>query len=328
MATPTFPLAEDADRLSPVRTARPVAVTMRIAKDKSRDLRSVEEARPEDQGDITLRTSSFLYIGLLTTALVLVVAGASFWLGFLSSSFFRFDTPPPQTPAAPDATPVSSVPLEVNPDLRGRVDRLQAELADLRRRQGDLEVRLQSKTAEAAAHANVSDLLRAELVSREREIDSLSKRVSETRRRFHRGQTEYLPGRSAAQEILGFATEDGTGIELATPSADYPAELVIELTPSDALPGQPYRLSVRIHNRGNHSIALSGLDVVWNYGGRHTGGSVPFQSRRVPARSTLLLHEVDGVWVEELDTARITATVQLEEGGGLTNSLSWDAGSS
>jgi hypothetical protein len=110
---------------------------------------------------------------------------------------------------------------------------------------------------------------------------------------------------------------------VATARPEFPAEIIIELAPPNADPGEPYQLSVRIHNHGNRSINLDGLEIVWNVAGRFTGGSIPISASYVSPRSTLLLHEVDGTWVEDLNSAQIVATVTLVEGGRLSNTLSW-----
>jgi hypothetical protein len=138
--------------------------------------------------------------------------------------------------------------------------------------------------------------------------------------------TKYKPANGTTNEPQGFALEDGTKVNVATARPEFPAEIIIELAPPNADPGEPYQLSVRIHNHGNHSINLDGLEIVWNVDGRFTGGSIPISASNVSPRSTLLLHEVDGTWVEDLNSAQIVATVTLAEGGRLSNTLSWTDG--
>ncbi len=112
----------------------------------------------------------------------------------------------------------------------------------------------------------------------------------------------------------------------ATQQEEFPADLVIDLTPRNAQSGDPYRLEVRLHNRGHRSMVVTGLELVWNYGGRNAGGKIPFQTRPVEPKSTALLHQIDGTWVEEQNTGNITIDVFLEDGGRLTNTLRWQEG--
>jgi hypothetical protein len=105
-----------------------------------------------------------------------------------------------------------------------------------------------------------------------------------------------------------------------------PAEILIGINPPDARPGNPYRLRLEIHNHGDTSINVTDLALVWNYSGRNTGGRLPFGKRLVGPGSTSVLYEVNGVWMEELTAGEIAATVTLEGGAQLFNTLRWNEG--
>jgi len=201
----------------------------------------------------------------------------------------------------------------------------------LQANQTKLEAELQDKTVETAELINKAQLLRMELRFKEREIAALSELAgvkSAEGRRFIRGTTQHEPSPVEAKNIPGFVANQDPKVKImrATTPSEFPADLVIDLTPRSALPGDPYKLRVTIHNRGNQSIELTALDLIWSYAGRRTGGSVPFRPRLVKPRSTMVLHDVDGVWLEEHNSATITATVTLGDGGRLTNTLSWQDG--
>ena len=85
-------------------------------------------------------------------------------------------------------------------------------------------------------------------------------------------------------------------------------------------------VQLEIHNHGDIPINVTDLELVWNYAGRNTGGRLPFGKRLVGAGSTSVLYEVDGIWMEELTTGTISATVTLEGGSQLFNTLRWNEG--
>ena len=299
-----------------------------ISRFRPEELETNGRAQNLDRGTITIRTSAFIQIGLILTALVVVISIASYALGYYTSSFLGVSSPHPQVPPEPPALTAGGTPVEqdVHEAFRQKTDRLQLQLAELRSRQTKLETQLQSKTMEASQYALAAGQLRRELVVKERELEDLSKaskRTAVTGRRFSRGSTEYKPVPGTASESRGFALDDGTEVIMATASPEFPVEIIIELAPPHADPGERYLLSVRVHNHGNRSIDLTGLEIVWNVAGRFTGGSIPIAAKNVSPRSTLLVHEVDGTWVEDLNSAQIMATVTLAEGGRLSNTLSW-----
>ena len=57
----------------------------------------------------------------------------------------------------------------------------------------------------------------------------------------------------------GFFDTKGAAVKRATQQEEFPADLVIDLTPRDAQSGDPYRLEVRLHNRGHRSLIVTGL---------------------------------------------------------------------
>ncbi len=292
------------------------------------ELETNGRAQNLDKGTITIRTAAFIQIGLILTALVVVISIASYALGYYTSFFMGSSSPHPHGPPEPPTLITSRAPVDQDPHeaFRQKAASLQLELDELRSRQTQLENQLQSKTMEASQYALAAGQLRTELVVKERELEDLSTAVTRTAptgRQFSRGSTEYKPALGTVHESRGFALDDGTEIRVATAGPEFPAELIIELAPPNADPGEPYQLSVRVHNHGNRSINLTGLEIVWNVAGRFTGGRIPIADKNVSPRSTLLLHEVDGTWVEDINSAQIMATVTLAEGGRLSNTLSW-----
>jgi hypothetical protein len=117
----------------------------------------------------------------------------------------------------------------------------------------------------------------------------------------------------------------GVEVKRATSAPTFPAELTIEVNPVNAQPGQPYVLSVRVHNAGNQTIHIKSLELISSYGGKIIGKGQPIPARtpQVSPRANAVLHEVQGTWTEEQNKGSIVANVQLVGGGLLTKSISW-----
>lgn len=288
-----------------------------------------DQADRLQQSHVPLRASTLANAGLAVMVFAMLGLIASCTLELFSLSFFQIDLPRP--PEAPPSLETEGLAPEqdARDAFRSKVDRLQRELDLLMTRQAELEAKLKDKTIHSLELGHLTRRLRKELRLKELEMDALTDLIgppSRGGRRFVSGTTEFLPNPRASEEIKGFILNEEQEVKPATPPSELPAEVVIALTPTNAQPGDSYRLKVQIHNRGNRSIHITGLELTWSYAGKNTGGSIPFQVRSVEPRTTELLHQVEGVWFEDLHTATIIATVTLKDGGRLTNSLSWQGG--
>jgi hypothetical protein len=141
--------------------------------------------------------------------------------------------------------------------------------------------------------------------------------------RFRLGATRYAEG-GAAGPVRGFLEGDER-VHRATSAPAPPGELVIELRPDDVTLGDPYEVSVRLVNEGNRALDAASLRLDWSFGGRNTGGDVTLQSARVEPRGAGVLYEVSGTWTSAhaQGPASLTATLTLQDGARLANTLEW-----
>jgi hypothetical protein len=283
------------------------------------------EARDLERSTVAIRTTTVFYAGLALTGVMLGVLFVGFFFGRHYASHFAGEPPlPPAMDGAASVIHSSSTP-DVHEAYQERMNRLLQELQQVSDRQMALEAQLTDKTTEAAEMASETQLLRAELRIKEREIKELSEKTVATEgRRFSSSPTRYLRASGGTGAPRGFHASDEPLVKAAMVNQESPAELLIEVNPPDARPGSPYRLRLEIHNRGNASIHVTDLEVVWSYAGRNTGGPLQFSKRVVGPRSTSVLYEVDGIWMEELTAGSIVATVTLESGDQLVNTLRWN----
>lgn len=146
----------------------------------------------------------------------------------------------------------------------------------------------------------------------------------EPTRRYQESETVFTSDESESGELLGFEMEDRFAVK-ETADPIYPAKLIIELDPNDALPGEPYTIRVSVFNEGYRPIALRELELVNVVGDRATGKGqpVPTRSRQVAPQSTAVLYEVSGTWKEAQLHGAIEVYLRLADGGTLTKSVSW-----
>lgn len=283
------------------------------------------EARDLERSTIAVRTTTVFYTGLALTGVMLAVLLVGFGFGKYYAIHLGPGPPlPPETDPALNVRNPSSAP-DVHEAYQERMDRLLRELQEVSNQQMALESQLTNKAIEAAEMASQTQLLRAQLRIKEREIQALSEKpVLEDGRKFSRSPTRYLPASSGTEAPRGFHASSKPRVKPAMVNPESPAEILIDVNPPDARPGSPYRLRLELHNRGNASIQVTELEVVWNYAGRNSGGPLQFSKRVVGPRSTSVLYEVDGVWMEELTAGSIVATVTLEGGDQLVNTLRWN----
>jgi hypothetical protein len=277
-----------------------------------------------------LKTTTAFYAGVALAAFLLAAVLASYTLGYYSSQLFRIEFPEPHQPASfPTSGTLPYGDDGMHVGNREKMDGLMKELVALNHRQKQLEAKLLDKSVEASEMAHLTHLLRTELLIKEKELEVLLKTAESLRhagRKLVRGVTQYTPAANDTEPPRGFQPSKSPSVKLATSSSESPAEVLIELEPKDANPGDPYRLKLEIHNRGYSSLRLASLNLVWKYAGRKSGGAVPFTQKVVAPKSKTLLHEVEGVWFEELSAATVIATVTLAGGDQLTNTLQWTEG--
>jgi hypothetical protein len=292
---------------------------------------TIADARRIEKSTIPLKTTSVMSAGLAFAALVVVAVIAGLQLELFTPDSSEIDLPELQTAPIPREEELDPRLLDeqVREDFRQKVVQLQVELERLQEYQHQIESQLAKKTVEATELDHLASLLQTELTRKSEEINTLAElatRRTVSGRSFSQEPTLYAAPSSDASMNAGFFDTQGAAVKRATQQEEFPADLVIDLTPRNAQSGDPYRLEVRLHNRGHRSLVVTGLELVWNYGGRNAGGKIPFQKRPVEPRSTALLHQIDGTWVEELNSGNITIEVLLEDGGRLTNTLRWQEG--
>jgi serine/threonine protein kinase len=137
--------------------------------------------------------------------------------------------------------------------------------------------------------------------------------------------TEYAlaPGKNDGPR--GFEAGGGVKVKRATSAPAFPAEIIIELNPTNAQPGQPFVLRVRIHNQGNKAVAIKFIELISSYAGKSIGRGqrIPPKVQRISPKATVLLHEVPGTWTEEQNKGSITAVVTLIGDATLSKTISW-----
>lgn len=288
-----------------------------------------EEADRLEASHVPLRTSTLANAALAVLVLGMLGTLATCVVGMLSSSLHQNELPFPPEPVRSPTSETEPLRLdqEARDAFRVKVDELQRELNQLVARQVELEAKLEGKTTESQELGHMAQQLRMELLSKQLEIDTINtqKDLGNWGRQFVPGSTAYTPPPGSIEEVPDFI-KNIKGAKRATIPPEFPGEIVIALSPTNAQSGDPYRLKVQIHNHGNRTLLLTDLELTWSYAGKNTGGSIPFRVKSVEPRTTELLHQVEGVWFEDLHTATIIATVTLEDGGRLTNSLSWQDG--
>ena len=72
----------------------------------------------------------------------------------------------------------------------------------------------------------------------------------------------------------------GVEVRKATSAPTFPAQVIIEVNPLNAQPGQPYVLRVRVFNEGNRPIHVKSLELISSYGGKTIG-----KGQQIPART-------------------------------------------
>lgn len=160
-------------------------------------------------------------------------------------------------------------------------------------------------------------------LDRKRQEEFQQKTAIAPTRRIAEGKTEYTaPG--GPEGPKGFES-GGVQVKKATGAPTFPAQVIIEVNPPNAQPGQPYVLRVRMHNEGNKPIHAKTIELVSTYSGSTTGKGqqIPVRTARVNPRATAMLLEVSGTWSEEQNKGQIVAHVSLMGGGSLTKTIKW-----
>ena len=144
-------------------------------------------------------------------------------------------------------------------------------------------------------------------------------------RRISPSKTEFIPPPGTRDGPQGFESGGGVKAKRATTAPTFPGELVIELNPPNAQPGQPYEIVIRLYNEGNRAILVKFLELVTSYGGKSIGKgqSISPMSPRINPKSSALLYRVRATWTEEQDQGNITATVTMVGDAKLTKTIRW-----
>jgi eukaryotic-like serine/threonine-protein kinase len=143
-------------------------------------------------------------------------------------------------------------------------------------------------------------------------------------RTFVEGRTVFTPGKPSGDELMGFEAEPGIEVGETT-DAIFPAQVILDLDPQDAKPGDPFAIRVSLFNEGYRPIRIGSLELVSRFGDRATGNGqlLALSADEVPPQTTILLHEIRGTWKESLNEGALEATVTLAEGGSLKKTLRW-----
>lgn len=173
-------------------------------------------------------------------------------------------------------------------------------------------------SALATQRANLLDALE------ERDPEESSLLIESPEKRFRLGETLFEDPTVAASEVRGFIVEDEK-VHRATSLPANPAHLLIELSPDRVALGQSYELEVRLVNRSNRALGATSLRIDWSFAGKKTGGDVPLDIAHVGANQSAVLYSVTGRWTpaHEEGPVILTATLTLEDGERLANTLSW-----
>jgi len=148
------------------------------------------------------------------------------------------------------------------------------------------------------------------------------------RREFVEGPTQFTQGASSENgdndKIMGFEAEPGFEVGETTDSF-LPAEVLIEVSPEDAKPGERYVVRVSLFNAGYRPIRIESLELVSRFGGKTVGKGqpIPVVAAEVPPQATEVIYEVAGTWKESLNEGAIETQVAVAGGGTLTKRLIW-----
>jgi tetratricopeptide (TPR) repeat protein len=159
----------------------------------------------------------------------------------------------------------------------------------------------------------------------ERQRVEEQERPAVTPRIFTESETEFVPRASDPGTMMGFEMEERLGVK-ETADALLPAQLVIELDPNDARPGEPFVLQVSVFNEGYQTLEFESLELVSRYGQKEATGKgqqLPVRTRQVPPQTKAVLHEVSGTWNESQNHGVIEVTATLTDGGKLMKTLRW-----
>ncbi len=144
--------------------------------------------------------------------------------------------------------------------------------------------------------------------------------------RFRLGETDFMdPVRASGEEALDGFVVGEQKVHRGSQAPTQPGHLVIELDPESIGLGDSYELAVRLVNRSNRALSAGSLRLDWSFGDRKTGGPVPLDVSRVDANGSAVLFQLSGRWTPSHETGpvELKATLTLDDGGSLTNTLSW-----
>lgn len=166
-----------------------------------------------------------------------------------------------------------------------------------------------------------TDLLEA---IEDRDPSESTQLIESPEKRFRLGETRFEDPTLPAGDVRGFVVR-GENVRRASTLPANPAHLLIELSPEKVGLGENYELEVRLVNRSNKALDAASLRLDWSFAGKKTGGDVPLDVAHVAARKSSVLYLVKGRWTptHEEGPVVLTATLTLEDGERLANTLSW-----
>lgn len=146
------------------------------------------------------------------------------------------------------------------------------------------------------------------------------------RREFVEGRTQFTPAASSENDdkIMGFEAEPGFEVG-ETADSFVPAEILIEVSPEDAKPGERYVVRVSLFNAGYRPIRIATLELVSRFGDKTVGKGqpIPLVASEITPQTTAVIYEVAGTWKESLNEGEIETQVALADGGTLTKRIIW-----
>ena len=180
-----------------------------------------------------------------------------------------------------------------------------------------------TNAAALSGKAQATGLKQQVELARKRQEEFQQKAAVAPTRSIVETKTQYTPP-GGPDGPKGFES-GGVKVRKATGAPTFPAQVIIEVNPPNAQPGQPYVLWVRMHNEGNKPIHAKSIELVSTYAGSTTGKGqqIPVRTQRINPRSTGILLEVSGTWSEEQNKGQIVANVSLVGGGSLTKAIKW-----
>jgi hypothetical protein len=142
-------------------------------------------------------------------------------------------------------------------------------------------------------------------------------------------ETGSLEIRQSRTEVVGVVRKPqesgGIAVSRATDENESFGELIVEIRPMNPKPGDPFLVSVRLHNAQNRSIRVKTLELVSTFGSKSIGRGqqlTPLVSV-APPKTVSLLYETRGTWTEDRAKGSIEAIVTTVGDTALRKKIWW-----